>query len=85
MADTYRAAIQASQAKSQSATTALSKDELRSVVTMAEKSGDMQTAKKHRQLLDQMGKGSEQPAQLRANKAHARVRKLKSKLEAENA
>ncbi|CAK0865325.1 unnamed protein product [Prorocentrum cordatum] len=81
MADKHRAAIQA---KSQSATTALSKNELRSMVKMAEKSGDVQTAKKYKQLLDQLDKGSEQPAQLRANKAHAKVRNLKSKLEADN-
>eukprot|EP00959_Pyramimonas_sp_CCMP1952_P051672 1079961-Pyramimonas_sp.AAC.1 len=69
MADKHRAAIQA---KSQAATTGLSKEELRSMVTLAEKSGDVQTAKKYKQLLDQLGKGSEQPAQLRANKAHAK-------------
>eukprot|EP00959_Pyramimonas_sp_CCMP1952_P054718 1143517-Pyramimonas_sp.AAC.1 len=51
---------------------------------MAEKSGDVQTAKKYKQFLDQLGKGSEQPAQLRAKQAHAKARKLKSKLGAEN-
>eukprot|EP00959_Pyramimonas_sp_CCMP1952_P244648 5113984-Pyramimonas_sp.AAC.1 len=85
MAEKYREAIRI---KSQpEAPTALSRDELRSMVTMAERSGDKATAAKYKQLLEQADKGSEdkKPAQLRANKAHARLRKTKGKLEAENA
>eukprot|EP00959_Pyramimonas_sp_CCMP1952_P222163 4644737-Pyramimonas_sp.AAC.1 len=55
MADKHREAIRI-KSKSE-APTALSKEELRSMVAMAERTGDKATAAKYQQLLDQADKG----------------------------
>ena len=54
------------------------------MVALAEKSGDSATATKYRAILEDRNKqSSEQPAQIRANEAHASVQKLTTKLETE--
>ena len=82
MADKYRAAIKA---KAPAGAASLSRAELQSMVQMSEKTGDKTTAAKHQGLLDQVDKPVGKPAQMRSNKAHAKVRKATARLEKESA